>query len=183
MAAIDALGAVNCFVMRDGFFCSVLYQLRLDLMELRFGVATPLLTPPKVPAGRKQDTPSVSELKGRIAGIARLQMASGQSRDRGAAAWVARKITSGLASRISSKPFVKASAVKEWMDRYDCGVKILDMFARKDEREAFASLFFVPAAPDKDFIDRVMQQLQFMREHVPENKRRNSIHGTLGFMI
>jgi hypothetical protein len=181
-AMIFALDAVNRFLLFQGIHSRLLYQLGIDLDALRFGIASPLLTPLRARAGRKQDSRVVSELKGRIARIARLQMASGQSRDH-AAAWAARKITPALASRLSSKQVIQASAVKEWMDRYDCGTKILDMFARNDGREAFESCFLVSNAADEGTTNRFIRQMEFLRQHVPENKRLNPIHGLLGFMI
>jgi hypothetical protein len=181
-AAISALDAVNYFLNSERIHCRILYQLHIYLNELRFGITTAVLRPPKPRGGRKQDSAEVSTLKGGIAAIARLQMASGQSRDQ-AAAWVARKISSALASRLSSKPFIKAGAVKEWIDRYDCGAKILEMFTRDDERKAFESCFPVSTAADEDSTDRYLRQMEFLRDHVPENKRCNPMHGVRGFMI
>jgi hypothetical protein len=118
-------------------------------------------------------------LKGRITGIARLQIALGQTRE-AATTWVARKISSDLTSRLSSKP-IEVSTVKQWIDRCDCGGKILDMFASSEGRKAFETCLDGPTAGE-DRIDHVVRLTEFVREHAPENKRSNPI-GVLGFMF
>jgi hypothetical protein len=184
MAMIEAVDAVRRFLTSEGARCKILYQLWLDLQQLRFGVASGALTP-KVLAGRKKDSPEVSFLKGRIAGIARLAMTSGQSRN-DAAAWVARKIPARLESRLSSNA-INASTVKEWIDQYDCGANFLEVFASEETRKDFASCFPAPTETgkdeDKDTGDRAARQLTFLRELVPQHKRRNSMHGTMGFIF
>jgi hypothetical protein len=183
MAMIYAVDAVRRFLTMERATSNVLHQLWLDLQQLRVGVASGALIAKKAPAGRKPDSPGLSELKGRIAGIARLRIASGQARNE-AAAWVARKIPRGLASRLSSKP-IEASTVKEWMDQFDCGANILEVFASEEKRKDFEFCFAAPTATDEDedSVDRAVQQLAFLREHVPENKRRNAIAGMMGFMM
>ena len=198
MAAIYAVDAVQSFLMSEGACCKVLVRLSNDLQQLRFGVASGALTAVRPPAGRKGDAPAVSELKGRVAGIARLLIESGQLesgklesvRNR-AAAWVARKIPARLASRLSSKP-IEASTVKEWMDQYDCGANILDVFASEEKQKEFESCFAAATEVDgdeeeeKDAIDRTVRQWSFLREHVPEHKkhkRRNSLSGMLSVRI
>jgi hypothetical protein len=188
MAIIYAIDAVQSFLASEGAWCKVLFRLSHDLQQLRFGVASGSLTAVKPRAGRKGDAPAVSELKGRVAGIARLLIESGQSRN-DAAAWIARKIPDRLADRLSSKP-IEASTVKEWMDQYDCGANILDVFASEEKQREFESCFATPTevdgAEEEDAIDRTVRLWAFLREHVPEHKkqkRRNSISGMKGFMI
>jgi hypothetical protein len=174
---------VHYFLASEGARSEILDELLHDLRQLRFGVASGALTP-KVLAGRKKDSPEVSFLKGRIAGIARLQMMSGQSRDY-AAAWVARKIPTGLESQLSSKA-IKASTVKEWIEQYDCGVaNILKVFSSEEKVKDFESCFRAPGTgkDDDDSSDRFVRQLTFLRELVPENKRRNSFRGIQGFIF
>jgi hypothetical protein len=185
MAMIYAVDAVNRFLTLQGATCKILFQLSFDLQQLRFGVAAGPLSPERPLAGRKKDSPEISYLKGRIAGIARLQVKSGQPRN-DAAAWIARKIPVRVASRLSSKP-IKASTVKEWIDQYDCGANILDVFASQDKRKDFESCFPAPTGmgkdEDEDSCDRFARQLTFWGELVPEHKRRNSIPGIMGFMF
>jgi hypothetical protein len=179
LAMIYTLDALRCFLNSQGFYCDILFDLSHYLMDLRHGRTAASLTANKARAGRKHDSPEISHLKGRIAGIARLQMTLGQTRE-AATAWVARKIPSELASRLSSKP-IEVSSVKEWMERYDCGGKILDMFASGEGRKAFESCLDGPAAGE-DRIDHVVRVTEFVREHAPKNKRSNSF-GVLGFMF
>jgi hypothetical protein len=177
-AMIDAVYEVLHFLRWES---KVLFRLSHDLQQLRFGVASGPLTAVKPRAGRKGDAPAVSELKGRVAGIARLLIESGQLesgelesvRNR-AAAWVARKIPARLASRLSSKP-IEASTVKEWMDQYDCGANILDVFASEEKQKEFESCFVAPTEVDgdeeEDDFDRTGRLCSFLREHVPEHKK------------
>jgi hypothetical protein len=179
LAMIHTLDALRHFLISEGFYCDILGDLSCYLMELRHGCTAAPLTANKARAGRKHDSPEISHLKGRIAGIARLQMALGQKRE-AAITWVARKISSELASRLSSKP-IEVSTVKEWMDRCDCGGKILDMFASNEGRKAFEACLDGPTAGE-DRIDHVVRLTEFVREHAPENRRSNPI-GVLGFML
>jgi hypothetical protein len=188
MAMMYAVDEVSVFLRSEGVHSKVLYQLWYDLQQLRLGRTPEALTAKKPQAGRKHDSFKVSELKGRIAGIARLRMASGELRDN-AAAWVARKITPQLASKLSSKP-IEVSTVKQWMDQYDCGADIVELFASEEKRKDFESCLGVPAAADEDedeeSIDRRVRMWAFLRDHVPENKKaksRNSLGGLIGFMI
>jgi hypothetical protein len=187
MAMIYALDAVLSFLWSEGAYCKSLFQLSHDLQHLRFGVASGPLTAVKPRAGRKPDSHQLSTLKGRIAGIARLLIESGQSRN-DAAAWVARKIPDRLADRLSSKP-IEASTVKEWMDQCDCGAKILDVFASEEKQKEFETCFAaaeMDGDEEEDAIDRRVRLWAFLREHVPEHKkhkRGNSISGMMGFMF
>jgi hypothetical protein len=183
MAMMYAVDAVNHFLASQGINCKILHQLWLDLQQVRLGSAVGRLTP-KPRAGRKKDSCEVAYLKGRIAGIARLKMTSGQSRD-DAAAWVARKIPAGLASQLSSKPIEK-STVKEWIDQYDCGADLIEVLASDEKRKVFESCFPAPTETgkddDEDPCEREAQRLISLRELVPQHKRRNSISGLVGFM-
>jgi hypothetical protein len=185
MAMMCALDAVSGFLSSEGIHSKALHQLWYDLQQLRLGVTPGALSAKKPQAGRRPDSFKVSELKGRMAGIARLRIASGELRN-DAAAWVARKLRPPLASQLSSKP-IEASTVKEWMDQYDCGANILDLFESEEKRRDFESCFAVPAAVDEDedeeSIDRRVRQWAFLRDHVPENKKGNSLAGLMGFMI
>jgi hypothetical protein len=182
MAMIYAVDAVHSFLMSGGAGCKVLFQLSHDLQQLRFGLASGALTAVKPRAGRKRDSFKVSGLKGGLAGIARLRMDSGDSRN-DAAAWVARNIPDQLASRLSSKP-IGASTAKEWMDQYDCGAKVLDVFSSEEKQKEFESCFAVPAAADEGEDEASLNQrrMEFLRECMPENRRGNSIYGLFGFM-
>jgi hypothetical protein len=185
MAMIYAVDAVNSFLAPESKALRLLWH---DLQQLRLGRTPEALTAKEPQAGRKPDSFRVAGLKGRIAGLARLRMASGELRN-DAAAWVARKITPQLASKLSSKP-IEASTVKEWMDQYDCGADIVDLFASEEKRKDFESCLGAPAAADEDedeeSIDRRVRMWAFLRDHVPENKKaksRNSLAGVMGFMI
>jgi hypothetical protein len=185
-AMIDALWEVEQFL---GFPGSVLYQLRIYLRELDYGITVPALKANKKPAGRKRDSPDVQELKGRLAGIARLQMESGMSRE-DAAAWVSRKIPAELASRLSSKPFISTRAVKEYMDLYDCGTRVVKKFEQLSEREEFAFTFSLSAENGDSSSDRSVRQIEFLRSHAPARKMRmykrkklNPMSGEFGFMM
>jgi hypothetical protein len=175
-AASLALDEVNRFLSSVGISSRLLTALcYFHLSELRHGITTPMLTVPKAPAGRKGDSPIVALLKGRIAGIARIQIGLGKSRD-DAAAWVARKISPALASRLSSKP-IKASTVKEWMERFDCGTDIFSFFLQKDGLRKFESLL------SDSSTDGVFRREEFLHEHVPQNKSHHSANGLMGFMM
>jgi hypothetical protein len=71
--------------------------------------------------------------------------------------------------------------VKEWLYQYDCGDKILDMFASSEGRKAFESCLDGPTAGE-DRIDHVVRLTGFVRDHAPANKRSNPI-GVLGFVF
>src|SRR5262249_46317669 len=140
-AMIHALWSVEDFLRRSlGYHGGVLYQLHLDLGALEYGVTAPALKADKKTAGRKPDSIHAQELKGSLACIAGLQMALGMQRH-DAAAWVARNLPSELASRLSLKSFITTRAVKEYMDQYDCGPKLLTKFEQSRERQAFEAIF------------------------------------------
>jgi hypothetical protein len=181
-AMIYALWSVEDFLRLLGYHGGVLYQLHLDLGALKHSVTTPTLKADKKAAGRKPDSIHVQELKGRLAGIARLQMSLGMSRH-GAAVWVARNIPSELASRLSSKSFITTRAVKEYMDQYDCGPKLLTKFEQSRERQAFEDR--TRRSDDNHF---PTEQIKFLRAQVPPKKmdmhrRRgtNPLGGLFGF--
>jgi hypothetical protein len=182
MGMIKTVDAVCDFLRVGGAPYRILFLLSYELQQLRSGFTSGALTATRLRAGRKLDRPKISELKGRIVGIARLRMASGESRN-DAIAWVARKIPDRLASELSSKP-IKASTVKEWMDNFDCGAKILDLFASEEMRKDFESLFPDPTAADEGEDSINWRKLAFLRAHVPEHKNLiNSRFGLMGFMI
>jgi len=82
----------------------------------------------------------VTEVKGSLAAIARVQMEAGLGREQ-AAALVARKVPAELASRLSSKRFITGRAIEEYMDLYDCGSRPLEKFEQGRERKRFISIF------------------------------------------
>jgi hypothetical protein len=166
-AMIYALWSVERFLRTLGYHGGVLYQLHLDLGALKHGVTAPALQADKKAAGRKPDSADVQELKGRVAGIARLQMALGMSRH-DAAAWVARNIPRELASRLSSKSVITTRAVKEYMDLYDCGPKLLTKFEHPREREAFEVIFDRTRRSDNNHFP--IEQIRFLRAQVPPKK-------------
>lgn len=86
-AMIHALWWVDSFLHSLGYHGGVLYWLRRDLWGLEKGITAPTLKANKKKAGRKPDSSHIQELKGKLAGIARLQMAQGMSRN-DAAAWL-----------------------------------------------------------------------------------------------
>jgi len=185
-AMIDALWEVERFL---GFPGSVLYQLKIYLHELDYGITATALKANKKPEGRKKDSPDVQELKGRLAGIARLQMEAGMSREN-AAAWVSRKIPVELASRLSSKSFITTRAVKEYMDLYDWGTRVVKKFEQLSEREEFACAFSFPAEKGDSSDDRFFRQIEFFRSYAPARKirmyKRKKLHpvsGEFGFMM
>jgi hypothetical protein len=75
-----------------------------------------MLLPLRRGSGRRPDVPTVISGKGIIAGMMRVQMTAGMSRDR-AAAWIVKHISPKLAVQLSGRPLT-ARMVTEWLDRY-----------------------------------------------------------------
>ncbi len=122
-AAIEALVAVQSFLVSQSIHSDTLYFLRKDLRELELGELPATFKPKKHP-GRKSDDLGVMCLKARLAGLAYAYMHSGMSRDI-AARQVANNIPRPLAKQISGKPLgVGKRTVEAWMDRYGGNLQV-----------------------------------------------------------
>jgi hypothetical protein len=71
------------------------------------------------------------------------------------------------------------------MEQYDCGAKIIDVFASEEKRKQFESCFAVPTAAEgeEDEVSLDLTRMDLLRECVPENRRRNSVFGLMGFIM
>jgi hypothetical protein len=184
-AAKAALDAVLKFLHRPGHKISVrqrfdsaavLYRHRIDLDALDHGITPLALKAERKKGGRKRDSAIVQQLKGSLAGIARLQMESGLSR-RAAAALVARRIPRPLASRLSSKGFITSRTVLQYMDQYDCGATLLKKFEQPSEREKFKTIFGYREGNDDGSLRQfraegrhLLRQINFLKENTPKRK-------------
>jgi len=118
--------------------------------------------------GRKSDSVLVRQLKGRLAAIARLFMESGFSRDE-AADRVSRQTPPEVAIQLSSKGFISPRAVKNYMDRYDCGPGLLKKFEHASERKRFETIF--KKRPRRRWREEprfMRQQVKFLMENTPK---------------
>ena len=76
-AMIYALSSVEDFLRSLGYPGSILYQLYIDLRGLERGSTAPTLKANKKAAGRPPESMDVKQLKGMLAGIARLKQMLG----------------------------------------------------------------------------------------------------------
>jgi hypothetical protein len=120
-AAISAMRAIESFLNSQGITSVTLVEIRLDLQKVAFPGEIPALFRPSRRAGRKPDSKAVEGLKGRLAGMAYVQMEFGLARNE-AAAWVARNTPGALGRQLANKPISSAS-IKEWMDKFGCNAR------------------------------------------------------------
>ncbi len=94
----------------------VLGVLSNSLNEIESGTRPAMFEPDSRPRKRPNDSVMLQQVKGALAGSARLKQSEGMPRE-GAVNWIARNIAPELQRKISKKPLT-GRTIREWLERY-----------------------------------------------------------------